>query len=121
MPVQVTPSLVKRERYGGIVGEVTKVSPFPVTVQDMATIIGNQNVAQNISETLTKAGAQAAVQVFANLERDDSTISGYQWSSSKGPPIEISSGTTTQVRVKVGEIAPIAYIIPILKTLTGVY
>jgi HlyD family secretion protein len=30
MTVQVTPSLVKRERHGGIVGEVTTVTPFPV-------------------------------------------------------------------------------------------
>jgi NHLM bacteriocin system secretion protein len=121
MPVQVNPSPVERERYGGIQGEVTQVAPFPITVRDMATIIGNENVAVNIAESLTKSGTKAAIQVFVKLERDTNTISGYKWSSSKGPPIELSSGTTTQVQVKVGEVAPISYIIPILRSLTGVY
>lgn len=116
MTVQVTPSVVKRERYGGIVGVVTKVSPFPVTTQDISAMVGNEELAKSL------AGENGArVQVFVQLKEDSTTNSGYKWSSSKGPSLKISSGTTTLVRVKVGEVAPISYIIPIFRTWTGVY
>jgi HlyD family secretion protein len=120
MEVQVTPSLVKRERFGGILGKVETVTSFPVTVQDMSTIIGNQNLAETLADSLASAGGRSPIQIFAELNPGD-TKSGYQWSSSKGPDIQLSSGTTVQVRVKVGEIAPIAYVIPLLKSLTGIY
>jgi HlyD family secretion protein len=120
MEVQVTPSLVKRERFGGILGNIQTVTSFPVTVQDMSTIIGNQNLAESLAEGLGRGGSISPIQVFAELKPGD-TKSGYQWSSSQGPDIQLSSGTTVQVRVKVGEIAPIAYVIPIFKSITGIY
>ncbi|NJS09147.1 MAG: NHLP bacteriocin system secretion protein [Microcoleus sp. CSU_2_2] len=119
MSVQVTPSVVKRERYGGIIGKVTRVSPFPVTTQEMSAIIGNENLANNLSESF-KAGGGAPVQIFAELEEDSINTSGYKWSSSKGPALKITSGTTASVRVQIAEQAPISYVIPIFKSLTGV-
>jgi HlyD family secretion protein len=119
MEVQITPSLVKRERFGGILGKVSEVTPFPVTGQDMSNIIGNQGLAENLAESLT-SGGKAPVQVFAELDTAN-TNSGYKWSSSSGPNIKLSSGTTVQVRVRVGEVVPISYIIPIFKSITGIY
>lgn len=116
MTVQVTPSVVKRDRFGGIVGVVTKVSPFPVTTQDIIVQVGNEDLARGLANNNT-----ARVQVFVQLQEDPNTTSGYKWSSSNGPPLKISSGTTTQVRVKVGEVAPISYIIPIFRSWTGIY
>lgn len=116
MTVQVTPSVVKRERYGGIVGVVTKVSPFPVTTQDIAAMVGNEELAKSLA-----AENGAKVQIFVQLQEDSTTTSGYKWSSSKGPSLKVSSGTTTLVQVKVGEVAPISYIIPIFRSWTGVY
>jgi HlyD family secretion protein len=119
MSVQVTPSVVKRERYGGIIGKVTRVSPFPVTNQEMSAIIGNENMANNLSQSLT-AGGGAPVQIFAELKEESNNISGYKWSSSKGPALKITSGTTASVRVQIAEQAPISYVLPIFKSLTGV-
>ncbi|KAB8334126.1 NHLP bacteriocin system secretion protein [Scytonema tolypothrichoides VB-61278] len=116
MTVQVTPSVVKRDRFGGIVGTVTKVSPFPVTTGDIIAQVGNEDLAKSLANSNA-----ARVQVFVHLQKDPDTVSGYKWSSSNGPALQISSGTTTQVRVKVGEVAPISYIIPILRSWTGVY
>jgi len=118
MEIQVTPSIIKRERYGGILGKVTIVSPFPVTTEDMVSVIGNENLANTFAEALRGGGA---IQVFAELETDSNSASGYKWSSSEGPPLKLTPGTTTQVRVKVGEVAPISYIIPLFRSLTGVY
>jgi HlyD family secretion protein len=119
MEVQITPSLVKRERFGGILGKVSEVTSFPVTEQDMSNIIGNQGLAESLAESLT-SGGKAPVQVFAELDTAH-TDSGYKWSSSSGPNIKLSSGTTVQVRVKVGEVVPISYIIPLFKSITGIY
>jgi HlyD family secretion protein len=115
MQVQVTPSTVKRERFGGILGTVNAVSAFSATPQGATTLVGNEEVVKN----LMSDGRQ--VEVFAELQEDSSTPSGYKWSSSKGPPLNISPGTTALVRIKVGERAPISYVIPILKSITGVY
>ena len=118
MTVQITPSIVKRERFGGIVGEVTQVSAFPVTPEDMSAIIGNRNVADDLVRSV---GGSAPVQVFAEMQLDPNNTSGYEWSSSDGPEIQISPGTTASVKVQVGKIAPIAYVIPIFRSLTGLY
>ncbi|MDB9524593.1 NHLP bacteriocin system secretion protein [Oscillatoria sp. CS-180] len=115
MAAQITPSIVKRERYGGIVGGVESVSQFPLTTQEIATVVGNAELAQNF----TRNGPP--VQISIQLETDDSTVSGYAWTSSQGPNEAITSGTTTTVQVRVGEIAPIAYIIPLFRSWTGVY
>ncbi len=116
MTVQVTPSVVKRDREGGIVGVVTNVSPFPVTTQDITAQVGNEDLARSLANNNA-----ARVQVQIQLQEDQNTTSGYKWSSSIGPALKISSGTTTQVRVKVGEVAPISYIIPIFRSWTGIY
>lgn len=115
MFAQVTPSFVKRERFGGIVGKVTDVSPYPVTSQNITTLVGNPELAKQL------AGDSAPVQMAIQLQPDPNTYSRYQWTSSNGPNQKISSGTTAAVQVRVGEIAPIAYIIPLLRSWTGVY
>lgn len=115
MDVQVTPSTVKREQFGGIVGKVTDVSAFPITKEGAARLIGNPEIVQS----LMAQGPQ--VQISGELTPDKSTFSGYQWSSSKGPNMKMSPGTTTSVRVTVEEQAPITFVLPILKSWTGVY
>jgi HlyD family secretion protein len=113
MEIQVTPSTVKRERFGGILGSVTTVSSFPVTPQGATVLIGNEDTAQSLIAN------GHTIEVFAQLEADPETYSGYAWSSSKGPEQKFSAATTTIVRVKVGERSPISYVIPLLKSLTG--
>ncbi|KAM3096408.1 NHLP bacteriocin system secretion protein [Phormidesmis sp. 146-12] len=115
MELQVTPSTVKRERFGGIVATVTNVSAFPVTKEGASSVVGGAEVLQG----LTAQGPQ--IQVFAELRQDPSTKSRFQWSSSKGPDTEITSGTTTSVRVKVDEQSPISFVFPILRSWSGMY
>lgn len=115
MTAQVTPSITKREQYGGIVGEVTEVTPYPVTTENIRAQVGNPELARQL------AGDTAPVQVLIRLEPDEDTASGYEWTSSKGPQETLSSGTTASVRVRIGEIAPIAYVIPLFRSWTGIY
>ncbi|MBD2069524.1 NHLP bacteriocin system secretion protein [Leptolyngbya sp. FACHB-671] len=116
MVIQITPQIVKRERFGGIIGSVTAVSSFPITREGAAAVIGNAEVVEGLT-----ADQSSLIQVSSTLTPDITTFSGYQWSSSKGPETQISSGTTTTVRVKVEERAPITFVLPILRSATGVY
>ena len=115
MPIQITPDTVKRERFGGIVGSITSVSAFPVTKEGAASVVGNPEVAENL---IAQAGPK--IEAIAKLELDPSTFSGYQWSSSKGPQLKMTPGTTTTARVKVEERSPITFILPILREWSGI-
>lgn len=115
MELQITPSIVKRERFGGIVGTVTNISAFPVTKEGAASVVGGTELLQG----LTSASPQ--LQVFAELKEDPSTFSRFRWSSSKGPQMAITPGTTASVRVTVAEQAPITFVLPILRSWSGIY
>ncbi|MGJ5673970.1 MAG: NHLP bacteriocin system secretion protein [Nostochopsis sp.] len=113
MKLQITPSTTERERFGGIVGAIADVSPFPITKAGAAKVVGNADI---VNSLIT---AQPHIQVIAELQPDTSTFSGYKWSSSKGPEQKITSGTTSSVRVTVKEEAPISFVLPILKSIGG--
>ncbi|MEM9539632.1 MAG: NHLP bacteriocin system secretion protein [Cyanobacteria bacterium P01_E01_bin.42] len=116
MEVQIAPDTVKRARFGGIIGKVTAVSAYPVTSEGAIATLGNPNIALSLVPQ-----GRPQLEVRATLERDRATPSGYRWSSSQGPPLIISEGTTMTVRVKIEERAPIAFILPILREQTGIY
>ena len=114
MPIAITPDTVQRERFGGIVGQVTAVSPLPVTVEGTVAIIGNSEIVKSlIGET------GAAIQITTNLQTDDRNPSGYKWSSSKGPNSKITPGTTAVIRVTVEERSPITFLLPFLREIAG--
>jgi HlyD family secretion protein len=117
MTLQITPQTIKRERFGGIVGTIKTVSAFPITKEAAANVVGNPEVVAGLASDKQ----EGLMQVFADLKRDSTTFTGYQWSSSKGPQLKVSSGTTTTVRVKVEERAPITFVLPILRSTSGIY
>jgi HlyD family secretion protein len=117
MSLQVTPQTVKRERFGGIVATTTSVSGFPITKEAAASVVGNSELVSG----LVSDKQEGVIQVYADLALDSQTFSGYKWSSSTGPQTKISSGTTTLVRVKVEERAPITFVLPILREYSGIY
>jgi HlyD family secretion protein len=117
MTIQITPQTTKRERFGGIVGKVAKISAFPTTKEAAASIVGNSEVV----EGLVSQNQAGLMQISANLQTDPNTYSGYQWSSSSGPRLKISPGTTTIARVKVDERSPISFVFPLLRSFSGIY
>jgi HlyD family secretion protein len=114
MNIRVTPDLVKRERFGGIVGKVRSVSTFPVTRDGAALMLGNAELAARMLKD------DPQIEVVASLDRDQATYSGYKWSSSKGPQMPITAGTTTSGRVTVEMRSPITYLLPFLRGMSGV-
>ncbi|HEY9851559.1 MAG TPA: NHLP bacteriocin system secretion protein [Leptolyngbyaceae cyanobacterium] len=117
MSMQITPSTVKRERFGGIVGTVVSVSPFPVTKQGAASTIGNPELV----ESLMSQSKDSQIEVWAQLRENPANFNGYEWSSSKGPSdLSISAGTTTIVQVTVEQRAPIEFVLPFLREWSGI-
>jgi HlyD family secretion protein len=113
MKVEVTPASVQRSRYGGIVGIVTSVSPLPVTPEGVAKSVGNSSLVKGL------VGEDAKLQVSIALQTDATNLSGFKWSSSKGPKFKITAGSTASVNVITEEVAPLSFVFPILKSWTG--
>jgi HlyD family secretion protein len=109
MAVRVTPTTVQRERYGGMVGTVRWVSPFPLTRDKAAAELGNAELVKGL---LPPSGV---IEALVDLEPAN-TPSGYRWTSS-GPPHPVTVGMTTVTRVTVEERAPITYLLPLLRKL----
>lgn len=113
MTVYITPDTVKRERYGGIVATVKSVSAYPVASSTAIAKLGNAELADILT------GKTAKVEVMTELVPEPSNFSGYKWSSSKGPNMKLTPGTTAALRVKVEEQAPITFLLPFLREWSG--
>ena len=114
MEIQIAPTTVKQEEYGFMQGDVTYVSDFPATTQGMMRVLKNQQLVQSLSM------GSAPFEVYADLRLDPSTMSGYVWSSSDGPPLDIQTGTMCQALITVEVRRPIELVLPILRKFAGV-
>ena len=111
--VRVSPATVERERHGSIIGEVSSVSPFPVTIDAITNVVGSREIAAEL------AGSGGRIQVLAELTTDPDSPSGYRWTSGSGPQTRVTAGTTASVRATVEQRRPISFVIPILRSWGG--
>jgi HlyD family secretion protein len=115
MTVRISPSTVRVEEYGFMLGEVKSVSEFPVTPEGVQRVLRNDNLVRNLT-------AEAPpIEVVAKLLEDPNTTSGYKWSSSSGPPSGVFSGTLCQAKIVVQQRRPISYVFPIFRRAVGAY
>jgi HlyD family secretion protein len=115
MDIRISPTIVKKEEYGFILGKVTEVSEYPVTSARMLELLANDQLVSTISQ------GGAMIEVKADLINDKTTVSGYKWSTEKGPPLKIQSGTFCDTLVTYKTERPINLVIPILRKWTGIY
>lgn len=106
MEAQINPSLTNKEEYGFLKGRVISVSEYPETSHSMLETLGNENLVNQLEDQGT------LVQVKIDLTPDESTTSGYQWSSPSGPPFIIPSGTLVQGAVVIDRERPVEKVIP---------
>jgi HlyD family secretion protein len=109
MQALVTPSTVQRERFGSIVGTVTRVAAFPTTQEAAASAVGSPELVHALAQ------AGGVIEVEVEPQRAD-TPSGFRWTSA-GAPVRFSAGTSASVRVTVEERAPVTYAVPLLRGL----
>lgn len=107
MQVRVAPTTIQRERYGSIIGTVTRVSAFPVTSRSPTAVVGNAELARAF---MSPGGV---IEVEVELERGP-LPTGFKWTSA-GPDRALTAGTTTRTTVTVEERAPITFLLPVLR------
>jgi len=115
--VQVTPNTTNAQRHGAILGTVVSVQSLPVSEEALLNRLGSSSLVKS----LTAQGDGPLMEVQTRLRRNSSNFSGYDWGGGAGPRLRLTSGTPTEVRVLVEQRQPIAYLIPILRDLSGIY
>jgi HlyD family secretion protein len=113
MPVLIAPSTVKQEEFGMMLAKVTSVSDFPSTGRGMQRVLKNEKLVSALS------GSDAPYEIHADLVADPATVSQYRWSSSKGPPQRIQSGTLALANIAVAYRRPIQLVIPLFREYSG--
>jgi HlyD family secretion protein len=112
METQIVPSTVKREEHGFLRAAVSYVSDYPATPQSMMLRLQNEGLVRDL------AGDTPPTEIRARLVPADN-LSGYQWSSLKGPAVTLASGTVCKAEIIVERQRPISLVIPIFKKSLG--
>jgi len=111
MEADISPTTVKSEEHGYIIGKVISVSGSSVTQDNMMAILQNQQLVQIFG------GQTAVMEVDVQLLPDKGTVSGYKWSTPEGPPFTISPGTLCGGQIRVSDQRPVDLVVPFIKKL----
>jgi HlyD family secretion protein len=106
--VLVAPSSVERSEFGMIRGTVLSAAATAATTAGMMNVLKNDQMVRTLS-----AGGAPFMVVIA-LEPDRSTKSGYAWSSSGGPNLQLSGGTIADAEVVVQQRRLLGVVVPSL-------
>lgn len=109
MSVNIYPSTVNQQEYGHMEAEVVGVDDYVASTQTIRNTLGDDTLVQ----TFLQGGS--VVGVTCKLRRDDSTASGYYWSSKKGADLVVAQGTLVSADIVIDEKRPITMVIPLLK------
>ncbi len=109
MAIRVTPSNVKKEEFGSIVGKVLAVAPIPATAEGMQRTLRNRQLVQ----TLAQNGAP--IEVRLALTADPHSASGLRWTS-RGPAQKLEAGTTVEAEVVVKRMRLLVLALPALES-----
>jgi HlyD family secretion protein len=113
MGAEVAPTSIRREEYGMLRSDVSRVGSFPTTPEYLQATLRNPSVAEKI---LAKG---PVTEVRARLRRNRETHSGYDWTTSTGPGFVIDGGTLVDVDVIVERRRPITLVMPFLRRTIG--
>jgi HlyD family secretion protein len=106
-PVQVTVAGIRREDSGFLKGIVTFVSPALVSADRVTAV----------TKDAKEAGASYELKIAPVA--DPSTISGYAWSTGKGPPQKFSGAVPVSIQVEVGERTPLRQFLAFVSGMFG--
>ena len=109
MDAQIYPSTVDKKEYGHIDGNVTKVELAAATDSRMQEVLG---ISSLVKEFESKG---PVVEVWYSMEEDNTTVSGYHWSTDKGNWVDLSTGTMVGVTTITESKRPIDILIPYIR------
>jgi HlyD family secretion protein len=114
MSADTTPTTVKQEEHGALKGVVTSVSQFPSTQQAMLANLGNPDLVATFFRAI-----DTPIETRVDLVPSETTPSGFEWTSPKGPPSPVLQGTLCRATITVSERAPISLVVPYFKETLG--
>lgn len=110
----ISPSSAPSQRYGYIQGYVESISPYPSNPSAIASFIGSETLAKTVfSEEMEKL----PLLVVVKPEYKNGKL---VWEGSKGPEWPIRSGTSANVKIIYKQRLPISYVLPWIRTVTGI-
>ncbi len=89
MTIQLAPNGVDITQTGSLIGVVKSVSQYPISAEGVKKGLGNSQLAQYV----LNQGGGAAVEVKFDLVKDESSESGYLWTSVVGKHRPITAGS----------------------------
>jgi HlyD family secretion protein len=114
MPTEVSPTDVKREEYGFMRASVRARPDFAASQDYVMSTLRNEAVAKQL------IGSGPVFEVRAQLRRNAATPSGFDWSTSEGPPFQIGGGTMVSIAIVVDRKKPITLVMPFLRKTFGI-
>ncbi|WP_029543208.1 hypothetical protein [Selenomonas sp. AB3002] len=103
MTIQLAPNGVDVSETGSLIGVVRSVSQYPISGQGVKMGLGNVELAQWIFEQK----GRALIEVRFDLVRDESSESGYLWTSSVGDHSPITPGSFCRGNIIIERMPPI--------------
>lgn len=107
MEASVYLSAVDPGTYGHMKAEITNIDRYVSSESAMAELLGADG---HLTEMLTQNGPVAAV--TCELQADDTTESGYYFSSARGIGVVLVGGELATVQIVTDESAPISLVFP---------
>ncbi|MDR2445033.1 MAG: biotin/lipoyl-binding protein [Spirochaetaceae bacterium] len=101
LEVSVYPAAVNRKMYGNMIGTVTIISDYPVTEQYLYDRLGSEDLARFF------LGDSACYEIYVTLVSSEKTATGYEWTTSLGPPKAFGDLTICTTSVLVNELRPV--------------
>lgn len=110
MRALIEPKSADPKEYGSILGRVDTVYPYPVSMGEVIQAVGNPQIVSYMMQT-----SPAMTLVIIKPELDANTVSGFKWTSRKGPNFRLETGTLCKAYVTIEERSPISFLIPVWK------
>lgn len=113
MDVRLSPSVVKKEEYGTLVGTVIQVDQSPENESAIAHRLGNPDLARLFSRS------GPPLQLVVRIKPGSKGPGSYAWTSKRGETVTLASTTLVEGQVTVKSGRPISLFIPALRRFTG--
>ncbi len=115
MAVQLQPENIKREEDGYVLAKVASVAQIAATQEGMTRALKNVKTAQSLS------AAGAPFEIKAELELDPTTVSGFKWSTSRGPDSVLTTGTPCKAKIVVRSDLALVMLMPPLRQVMKIF
>lgn len=114
-----TPLGFEKSRYGGIRGNILKISSVPTTIDAVSQLTGLSEIGKSIESTAGPTPYMARVQLIRS-ENATPNQGNYLWSSKSDPPAAVRTSDQLFVDITTLEVPPIVLVLPALRSFFGI-